>query len=179
MWRYVPVNQTEGPVVKIMLLVGVVEGRRQKIGDVEREFDRHFHVALTALLEDRPKIVSLDVLHCDVVRAIDLAEIIDVDDVVVVELSGELGFVDKHADKLVAVSEVGKDTLDGNGLLAIPPVAMCSSMMYWPNSEPDGAGLSDAGGCSTSTGGPCLGGFADGMTAGGVSGSAFPLAMGC
>ena len=56
--------------------------------------------------ENGPQIPPLDVLHCDVVGTVDLAEVVDVNDVVVVQLGGQLGLVDEHRDELFAVGQI-------------------------------------------------------------------------
>ena len=67
---------------------GLVRGgepRRDLPGDRQRAIDRQPALAL----QDRREIRSLDVRHRDVLDAVDLAEIVDADDVLVGDLAGE------------------------------------------------------------------------------------------
>ena len=60
---------------------------------------------------------AIDVLHRDEVVVLDFAELVDVHDVRVRELRGELGLAEEHLDEVGRVREVRQDPLDRD-----PPV---------------------------------------------------------
>ena len=102
---------------EVVFAMRVVERRGDLRSDEEREVDRNRLIAFLRFLQDRLQIRTVDVLHGDVVRVLDLAEVVDMDDVVVIELRGELRFIDEHLDEVLIVGEVRKDLLDGHDLL--------------------------------------------------------------
>ena len=98
--------------------VRVVERRGHLGRDVDGQRDRQRHAQLAAGLLDRAQVAAVDVLHRDEVAAgLDLAEVVDVDDVRVVQLRRELGLVDEHRDELFVVGQVRQDLLDRDDLL--------------------------------------------------------------
>jgi len=104
-------------LVEVALAVRVVECRGDLRSDEERELGRHRLPHLGSPLEDALEVVAVDELHRDVVGVGDLAEIVDVDDVVVVELRRELRLVDEHRDELFVVRHVRQDLLDRHRFL--------------------------------------------------------------
>ena len=68
-------------------------------------------------VQDRAQVLAIHELHGDEVVLADLAEVVDVDDVVVVQLRRELRLVDEHGDEVGAVREMRQDLLDGDRLL--------------------------------------------------------------
>ncbi len=110
-------NEAHLLVFEVALAVRVVERGGDLRGDEQRELRLHRLSALLAAAEDGFQIVAIDVLHGDVVGVLDLAEVVDVDDVVVVELRGQLGLIDEHLDEVLVVRQMGKDLLDGDRLL--------------------------------------------------------------
>ena len=69
---------------------------------------------VAAAVEDAAQVTPVDVLESDVVATVDDAEIEDLRDVGVVELDGELGLLDEHADELFVLRDVRQDALDGD-----------------------------------------------------------------
>ena len=104
-------------VFEVAFAVRVIERRGNLRGDEKRDLDRQRLIAFLRFLEDVLQIVPIDVLHGDVVRALDFAEVVDVDDVVVIELGGQLRFIDEHLDEVLIVGKVRQDFLDGDDLL--------------------------------------------------------------
>jgi hypothetical protein len=61
----------------------------------------------------------MEVLHGDEPRARVLAELVHVAHVLVDQLRGELGLVAKHRDEVIVFSEVRKDPLENDQVLAV------------------------------------------------------------
>src|SRR5688572_30435049 len=88
--RAVAVHDLERTPERIALAVRVVE-TLEHLGDAEaRHRDRHLHLVLAQPILDLEQILAPDVLHRDEVRAVDAAELEDLTDVRVRELSGDL-----------------------------------------------------------------------------------------
>ena len=68
--------------------------------------------SLLAVLEQLPGVHAVDELHRDEVVVLDLSELVDVDDVRVRELRGELGLAEEHLHEVRRVGEVRQDALD-------------------------------------------------------------------
>ena len=67
----------------------------------------------------------MDVLHGDVVAAVDLSEVEDLDDVRMGEAGDHLGLVDEHVHEFLVVREVGQDPLHRHDLLEpLDPAAL-------------------------------------------------------
>lgn len=103
----IAVDQTErGVGLGVEVLMGVMEsssGLSDDMGGVER---RCFFAFVFDLVEDLAEIVAFDKLHRDEVGLADLAEIVDLDDVGVVEHRGESGFIEEHLDKFGIIGTV-------------------------------------------------------------------------
>ena len=112
--RHVAVDEVELAAGLIALVVRVVEALTQLHDDEARLRDRHRLADLAAPIEHAAEIAAMNVLERDVVAAVDDAKIEDLRDVRVVQLDGELGLLDEHADELFVLRNVRKDPLDGN-----------------------------------------------------------------
>ena len=110
-------DETHLDLVEITFPVRVVERGGEARGDEQRQLDAEGMILFLSALDDRLQIVAIDVLHGDVIRAADLPEVVDVNDVVVVELRGQLRFIDEHLDEFLVVREVRQDLLDRDDLL--------------------------------------------------------------
>ena len=74
---------------------------------------------------DLEQVLAPDVLHRDEVRAVDPAELEDLTDVRVRELTGDLRLVDEHLDEVAVLAHRREDPLDGDDLLeALDAVAL-------------------------------------------------------
>ena len=73
--------------------------------------------ALAGAAEDGAQVAAMDVLHGDVVAAVDLSEVEDLDDVRMREAGDHLGLVDEHVHEFLVVREVGQDPLHRHDLL--------------------------------------------------------------
>ena len=81
-------------------------------------------LTLAAGVEKTSEVLSGNVLHGDEVIIVDLAQIVDVGDVLVIQLGGELGLVDEHVDEVLVLGGLGEDLLDGDTLLeALDPLS--------------------------------------------------------
>ena len=93
-----------------------VVGRQQAGGDLPGDGQRSLDRQPALLLEDRCQVRSLDVRHRDVLDAVDLADVVDADDVPVRDLSGEQQFALEPAFELLRDEglrgEVGPNHLD-------------------------------------------------------------------
>ena len=85
-------------------------------GHVHRGAERHAALRGGGL-EEGPQVGAVDVLHGDVERAREAAEVEDLDDVRVRQRDGELGLGDEPVLELGVAREVGEDALDGERLL--------------------------------------------------------------
>ena len=65
--------------------VGVVEPQRHLLGDVRRHLGGHRAACGAQLAEDAEQVLAAHVLHGQEVAAVDLTEVVDLDDVRVVE----------------------------------------------------------------------------------------------
>lgn len=103
----IAVDQTErGVGLGVEVLVGVMEssgGLSDDMGGVERGC---FFAFAFDLVEDLAEIVAFDKLHSDEVGLADLAEIVDLDDVGVIEHRGKSSFVEEHLDKFGIIGAV-------------------------------------------------------------------------
>ncbi len=115
--RDVAVHEAEGAALEVLLTVRMIERRGETRTDQQRQAERQRAALGARAVQDRAQVLAVDELHRDEVVVADLAEVVDVDDVVVIELGGELGLVDEHRDEVGAVGEVRQDLLDGDRLL--------------------------------------------------------------
>ena len=96
--------------------------------------------------DDRADVLAVDVLHRDEVRAVDLPDVEDLDDVGVRERRGDARLVEQHVDERLVLVHRRQDALDDDELLeardercrarkssAIPPAASLRRSVYLPN----------------------------------------------
>src|SRR5579884_691195 len=69
------------------------------------------------MIDHGSEIFPHDIFHRNVMALIDIAEIIDLNNILVGQKRGELGLVDKHGDELGALRKVWQDPLDRDDLL--------------------------------------------------------------
>jgi hypothetical protein len=112
----VAVHDTQRLAIVVVLAMGVREPGRRLVGDVRGD-DRRKGIADVAHGMEQPhQVDALDQLHRQVERAVDLAEVEDLDDVGVIERQRDLGLVDEHPHELALVGEVLADLLDDDAL---------------------------------------------------------------
>ena len=59
-------------------------------------------------------ILTGNILHRHVIHAVDFADIEDLDDVGMVEVRGDAGFIKKHGDEVFFLRKMREDALDGD-----------------------------------------------------------------
>src|SRR5678815_3571766 len=89
-------DDLERAAQRIALAVRVVESFEDLRDGEARHRDRHRLLDLAEPVLDLEQILAPDVLHRDEVRAVDPAELEDLADVRVRELTGDLRLVDEH-----------------------------------------------------------------------------------
>ena len=72
---------------------------------------------MRARAQQAERVHAVDVLERDVVLAVDLAELEDLDDLRVLQRALQLGLVDEHGEELGIGGEVRQDALDDEDLL--------------------------------------------------------------
>ena len=113
----IAVDDVEVAAVLVALVVRVVEALGDLHDDEASLGDRHRPALLLAPREDVAQVLAGDVLEGDVEAVALLTQIVDLGDVPVVELAGDLGLVLEHRDELVILRDVGQDPLDGHDAL--------------------------------------------------------------
>ena len=91
--------------------VGVVQGARGFARDEHRHGWRHRAVTPAHRAHDGRQILPDHVLHHHEVRAVDVAEVVDLDDVRVIEQRGDARLLAKRLHELRRVGFVGADAL--------------------------------------------------------------------
>ena len=108
--RHVAVHDPQGLTVAALALVGVVQPRRRADRHRQPELERDLDLLLRAVLEQRPRGVTVDVLHRVEELAVGLTDVVDLRDVGVVEPGGEASLVEEHPHELrVAAALAGDD----------------------------------------------------------------------
>jgi hypothetical protein len=98
--------------------VRVREAAAHPEDDRERVLERKLgHPLLLHLTHDRTEIFSVNVLHRDVVRAVDLPDVEDLDDVRMAQRRGDARLVEQHVDERLVLVHRGQDPLDDEELL--------------------------------------------------------------
>ena len=105
-------DQAERLTARIAQLVRVVEGGRGVGADPGDH--RRRDALLLAVLEQLAGMDAVHELHRDEVIGVDLPEVVDVDDVRMAQLGGELGLAEEHLEEVRRVREVREDALDGD-----------------------------------------------------------------
>ena len=100
-----------GCAVLAAALVRVVQAGRRAADDHDRELERDRPAAAERGLEDRPRVLAVDVLHRHEVGAVGLIDLVDLGDVLVVERRGELGLVEEHRDEALIAGALAQDRL--------------------------------------------------------------------
>jgi len=115
--RDVPMDDVQGFSLEVLQLVRVIEPGAHLGDQVQGVFEADRGSLLLRFRVDRPQILPEEKLHRDEVRIFHRAEVVDLDDVLVIQEGGQLRLVDEGGDELLLVREVGKDLLDGDELL--------------------------------------------------------------
>ena len=81
--------------------------------------------------------LAADILHGDVVIAVDLPHLLDLDDVVVVEARDELRLAEEHVEVVALIEVVGEDPFDDEQLLEAGRTALLrkKDLAHAPRSE--------------------------------------------
>ena len=116
--RDVAVHDVELLSLPVAPAMRVVECGGHFARDVDGERDGQREIELASGAEDRLQVGPFDIFHRDEVAArLNLAEVVDVHDVRMVQLGRELRLVGEHRDELVIVRDVRQDLLDRDDLL--------------------------------------------------------------
>ena len=86
-------------------------GGVERGGDLPEQLERPLRRQLLAL-QDRAEVVALDVLQHEVEPAVDLAEVVDADDVRVVEVGLDLGLATEPRAEGRVLAQVAREDLD-------------------------------------------------------------------
>ncbi len=92
--------------------VRVVKGGGDLRGDPDAYVDRDSVAILSGPPDHLPEWYAIDPLHRDEVATLEIAELVDVADVRMIELDGQARLVEEHLHELVVVGDVGQDALD-------------------------------------------------------------------
>ena len=116
-------------------LVGVVQ-RGRGVGAEPGDHRRRQPVGLAVEPEQLAGVDAVDVLHRDEVVGVDLSEVVDVDDVRVGQLRGELGFAEEHLEEVGRIGEVRQDPLDRDAAIeAFEPALLCEKHLGHPSAR--------------------------------------------
>src|SRR5690606_16784096 len=94
------------------LLVRVVQARRGRGDDRDDVLERYHLAALADLRDELADVLAVDVLHREEVRAVLFADVVDLDDVVVMERRRDARFLEEGRDELLLARELAADALD-------------------------------------------------------------------
>jgi hypothetical protein len=101
-----------GGAVRTALLVRVMQPRGRGTGDRQHVLERDQLVAPADRSEERPRILTVDVLHREEVLAVVATDVGDRHDVVVMERRGDPRLVEEHRDVALIARRVGADPLE-------------------------------------------------------------------
>ena len=101
-------DETERFPIRAAELVRAVQ-RRGRIRTDPRDERGREPIGSTACVEELARVDALDVLHRDEEISGDFSELVDMDDVRVRELRGELGFAEEHPHEILRIGEMWKD----------------------------------------------------------------------
>ena len=107
--RDVAVHDVEWMAAFVVLLVGVMQPGTDTDADVERVVEAQALLALLGPSHHAGQIATADKLHREVVRAVALADVVDLNHVGVVESRREAGLVKEHLHELGIVGVLGQD----------------------------------------------------------------------
>ena len=105
-------HEAEGLALGVGERVGVVEPGGDARADVRGVVERHVELGLDEALHDPAEVGPADVLHRDVVAAVDLAQLVDLDDVRMGEPGRQPSLVKEHPDERLVLGELRQDALD-------------------------------------------------------------------
>ncbi len=112
--RNIPVNQVEGTTVQVFQAVGIVEPGTDKRDHVKFVIQVQYVVFYFGLVHDLPQILSEQVLHGDKIIALDISEVINLDNIFMIEQRRQLCLYDKTVDQLFFPGKMRKYHLDGD-----------------------------------------------------------------
>jgi hypothetical protein len=94
----VAVAQAEQAAAIIGAGVHVVQALERLHDDADRDLHRQHVAGLDGATQDGDQLLALEELHGDEVLALQLAEVVGVDDVLVGQRGGDAGLVEEHLD---------------------------------------------------------------------------------
>ncbi len=105
-------HDVERLAIAALLFVGVVQRRRHRRGDRDDVRERHVLLALAQPRQHASEVFTVDVLHREEVRLRRLADVVDLDDVVVVKRPGQARFGHEHLHERVVLRLLRAQVLD-------------------------------------------------------------------
>jgi hypothetical protein len=93
-------------------LVRVMQTRSRAADDHHRELEWNRPAAAQRRLENRARVLAVDVLHRHEVRAVRLIDFVDLGDVLVVQRCSELCFIEEHRDEALVRRTLAQDRLE-------------------------------------------------------------------
>ena len=94
--------------IVIALLVGIMERSGHVTHDGESVFEGYAVTARVGPFEQAPQVFAVQIFHGEEISAVDLADIVDLTDVLMVELAGQAGLVEEQAHELGIAAAVGQ-----------------------------------------------------------------------
>jgi hypothetical protein len=113
----VAVDDPQRPPVEVGLGVGVGQRPTHLRHDVEPEARRQRRAGAVRPPHQTPQVPAVDQLHHQEEPAAGLADVEDLDDVVVVEAHRDVGLVDQHVAELLVGVEGGEDPFEDHHFL--------------------------------------------------------------
>ncbi len=110
--RDIAVHDAERLAVGADRFVRVVERAGDGTDDRDHVLERHVLAALEQAAEHAAEVLAVDVLHGEVRLAIVLADVVDLDDVVVMQRGSEARFREEHLDERFVALLLRADPLD-------------------------------------------------------------------
>ena len=111
-------NDVQRGAVEVALLVRVGKSGAHAEDDAERVLDRELGEAVRLHgADDGTDVLAVDVLHGDEVRAVDLTDVEDLDDVRVRQRGRDAGLAEQHLDEALVLRHLREDPLDDDQLL--------------------------------------------------------------
>ena len=109
---HVAVDDAEWTACVVGTPVGVVEPPQRFANDVDSELEGQRHLGARAAPQERVEVEPLDILHRDEEAFSVTSEVEHLDDVRMVQASGELRLVHEHLAEARVARQSGKDLLD-------------------------------------------------------------------
>jgi len=110
----IAVDDVERIAFGVAGFVGEGKGFCDFIDDGDGDRDRDKGVLLGHPTDNLAEVTAMNVLHRDVIIFTDLRDIVDLNDIRMIQTSGDPGFVEKLIDKVFVVREVRQDAFDRN-----------------------------------------------------------------